>query len=52
MAAETAAARYARDYSSMQADRKAKQLNAQPDERTNRIYCDGATPQVTAVVKS
>lgn len=48
--AETAAQRYARDYGSMDADRKARQLDAQPDERTDRLYGDGAGG--TAVVKA
>lgn len=55
--AETAAARYARDYASMSADRKNRELDQQsgtgdPDGRTGRLYCDGADPQVTAVNKA
>jgi hypothetical protein len=46
---ETAAERYARDWASVSADRKDRGLDAQPDERTDRLYVDGAGD--TAVVK-
>lgn len=54
--AETAAQRYARDYASMSADRKDRELDQQggtqsADERTNRLYVNDATG-VTAVNKT
>ena len=38
MAEETAAQRFARDWAAMQADRKARGLDAQPTERKGREY--------------
>lgn len=47
---ETAAQRYARDWASQEADRKNRGLDAQPDERTDRLY---VSPEgVTAVNKN
>jgi len=51
MANETAAARYARDYNSQEADRKDRGLDAQPDERTDRLYVNDANSS-TAVSKT
>jgi hypothetical protein len=44
---ETAAQRFARDYGSMEAERKDNQLDAQSAERKARLYvnsADGSTP--------
>jgi len=55
--AETAAQRYARDYGSMSADRKDRELDKQgdkqgtPDGRTERLYVNDANG-ATAVNKT
>jgi len=55
--AETAAQRYARDYGSMSADRKDRELDVQgdkqgtPDGRTERLYVNDANG-ATAVNKT
>jgi hypothetical protein len=54
--AETAAQRYARDYGSMSAERKNRELDVQgdtgsPDSRTNRLYVDDSN-STTAVNKT
>jgi hypothetical protein len=40
--AETAAQRYARDYGSMQADRKTRELDNQSEGRRERLYVNDA----------
>lgn len=47
---ETAAERFARDYGDMEADRKARELDQQDDERQARLYVDSTGTSATGVV--
>jgi hypothetical protein len=46
MAAETAAQRYARDWASQSTERKDRGLDAQPNERTDRLYVHNGSTSV------